>query len=208
MSAPESSPNTDGIHLQNTQDVEIQHSNISCGDDCVSMQTGCSKIHVQHINCGTGHGISLGGLGKDKSIACVSDVIIENISMQTTMYGVRIKTWQGGIGSIKNVSFSNIQVSDVKVPIIIDHYYCDKNFCKNQTGAVAISGVKFDQIIGTYSAQPIHLACSTAVPCTDVDLIDIQLKPSPGYQGFEQALCWNSYGKSQEPLVHQAWTVA
>ncbi|CAK9166044.1 unnamed protein product [Ilex paraguariensis] len=201
ISAPESSPNTDGIHLQNTQDVEIQHSNISCGDDCVSMQTGCSKIHVHHINCGPGHGISLGGLGKDKSIACVSDVIIENISMQTTMYGVRIKTWQGGIGSVKNVSFSNIQVSDVKVPIMIDQYYCDKNFCKNQTGAVAISGVKFDQIIGTYSAQPIHLACSNAVPCTDVDLIDIQLKPSPGYQGFEQALCWNSYGKSQEPLV-------
>lgn len=31
ISSPESSPNTDGIHLQNTQDVEIQHSNIGCG---------------------------------------------------------------------------------------------------------------------------------------------------------------------------------
>lgn len=31
ISSPENSPNTDGIHLQNTRDVEIQHSNIGCG---------------------------------------------------------------------------------------------------------------------------------------------------------------------------------
>ncbi|KAF3431228.1 hypothetical protein FNV43_RR25958 [Rhamnella rubrinervis] len=188
ISSPESSPNTDGIHLQNTQDVEIHNSNIGSGDDCVSIQTGCSNIHIHHINCGPGHGISIGGLGKDKTIACVSNIIVEDISIQNSLTGVRIKTWQGGIGSVKNVSFSNIQVSDVKVPIMIDQYYCDKNLCKNQTGAVGISGVKYDRIIGTYSVQPIHLACSNEIPCTDVDLIDIQLKPSTGYGGFHQAL--------------------
>ena len=31
ISSPENSPNTDGIHLQNTQDVEIHHSTIGCG---------------------------------------------------------------------------------------------------------------------------------------------------------------------------------
>ncbi|KAM7251713.1 hypothetical protein ACFE04_023596 [Oxalis oulophora] len=200
ISSPENSPNTDGIHLQNTQNVEIHHSNIGCGDDCVSIQTGCSNVHVHHINCGPGHGISLGGLGKDKSVACVSNVIVENISMQNTLYAVRIKTWQGGIGSVRNVTFSGIEVSDVKLPIMIDQYYCDKNICKNQTGAVAISGVKFDQIIGTYSAQPIHIACSNYIPCTKVDLINIQLKPSQTSLN-RQALCWNSYGKSQGPLV-------
>ncbi|XP_022775590.1 polygalacturonase At1g48100 [Durio zibethinus] len=201
ISSPESSPNTDGIHLQDTQDVEIQHSDIGCGDDCVSIQTGCSNVHIHHINCGPGHGISLGGLGKDQSVACVSDILVEKISLLNTLAGVRIKTWQGGMGSVKNVSFSNIQVSDVKVPIIIDQYYCDKNVCKNQTGAVAISGVKYDQIIGTYSVQPVHLACSNDIPCTDVDLTDIQLKPSFRYRGFYRALCWNSYGKSEAPLL-------
>ncbi|KAG5240801.1 polygalacturonase family protein [Salix suchowensis] len=202
INSPESSPNTDGIHLQNTKDVEIQHSNIGCGDDCVSIQTGCSNIHVHHISCGPGHGISLGGLGKDKSAACVSDIVVEKISLQNTLSGVRIKTWQGGVGSVKNVTFSNIEVSDVKYPVIIDQFYCDKKICKNQTDAVAISGVKYDRIIGSYSVQPLHLACSNDVPCTDVDLIDIQLKPSSdGFRGFRQALCWNSYGKSQAPLL-------
>lgn len=38
--------------------------------------------------------ISIGGLGKDKSVACVSDIIVEDISIQNTLAGVRIKTWQ------------------------------------------------------------------------------------------------------------------
>lgn len=105
---------------------------------------------------------------------------------------------------MRNVTFSNIRVSDVKVPITIDQYYCDKNVCKNQTGAVAISGVKFDQITGTYSAQPIHLACSNSIPCTDVDLVSIQLEPSPHDHGLQQALCWNSYGKSLGPLAPES----
>ncbi|XP_030496677.2 polygalacturonase At1g48100 [Cannabis sativa] len=205
ISSPENSPNTDGIHLQNSQDVEIHHSNIECGDDCVSIQTGCSNVHVHHMNCGPGHGISIGSLGKDKTVACVSNIVVENISLKNTLSGVRIKTWQGGIGSVKNVSFSNIQVSDVKVPIMIDQYYCDKNtYCKNQSGAVGISGIKYDKIIGTFSAQPIHLACSKEIPCIDVDLIDIQLSPSIGYNNrglLKQALCSNSYGKSEAPLV-------
>ncbi|XP_027152626.1 polygalacturonase At1g48100-like [Coffea eugenioides] len=201
ISAPETSLNTDGIHLQNSQDVEIHHSNIGCGDDCVSIQTGCSNVFVHHINCGPGHGISLGGLGKGGTVACVSNIIVDSIFMNNTLYGARIKTWQGGLGAVKNVSFSNIKVSDVKVPIMIDQYYCDKHICKNKTGAVAISGVKFDQITGTYSAQPLHLACSSSVPCSNVDLSAINLQPSLEFRGLRDALCWNSYGKSQAPLV-------
>ncbi|PWA95591.1 pectin lyase-like superfamily protein [Artemisia annua] len=201
--APGNSPNTDGIHLQNSRDVEIMHSNIGTGDDCVSIQTGCSNVHIHHITCGPGHGISLGGLGKDKSIACVSDILVENSNIQNTLYGARIKTWQGGIGLVKNVTFSNIQVENVNFPIVINQYYCDKSLCQNQTGSVAIKGVKFDRIIGTYSTQPIHLACSNDIPCTDIDLSDIQLKPSGPLGGsqLQHDLCWNSYGNTKGPLV-------
>ena len=38
--------------------------------------------------------LSLGGLGKDKSVACVSDILVENSNIQNTLYGARIKTWQ------------------------------------------------------------------------------------------------------------------
>lgn len=67
---------------------------LCAGDDCVSIQTGCSNVYIHDVNCGPGHGISIGGLGKDKTKACVSNITVRNINMRNTMTGVRIKTWQ------------------------------------------------------------------------------------------------------------------
>jgi len=64
------------------------------GDDCVSIQTGCSNIYIHNVNCGPGHGISIGGLGKENTKACVSNVTVRDVMMHNTMNGVRIKTWQ------------------------------------------------------------------------------------------------------------------
>ncbi|XVF84999.1 hypothetical protein PTKIN_Ptkin17bG0083800 [Pterospermum kingtungense] len=94
VSSPGDSPNTDGIHLQNSKDVLIHSSNLGCGDDCVSIQTGCSNVYIHNVNCGPGHGISIGSLGRDNTKACVSNITVRDIIMHNTMNGVRIKTWQ------------------------------------------------------------------------------------------------------------------
>lgn len=198
ISSPGNSPNTDGVHLQNSDDVEIHHSMIGCGDDCISMQTGCSDIRVHNINCGPGHGISIGGLGKDKTKACVSNVTVYDIAIQDALNGVRIKTWQGGSGSVRDVSFSNIQVSNVETPVVIDQFYCDNGRCPNQTSAVAISGITFSEIRGTYAYKAVHLACSDNIPCTGISLSDIELQPVDQVQ---YPLCWNTYVKSESPTI-------
>lgn len=64
------------------------------GDDCVSIQTGCTNVYIHDVNCGPGHGISIGGLGKESTKACVSNITVRDIVMRNTMNGVRIKTWQ------------------------------------------------------------------------------------------------------------------
>lgn len=46
ISSPEKSPNTDGIHLQNTRDVEIKHSNIGCGEKINHANTVGSPFHI------------------------------------------------------------------------------------------------------------------------------------------------------------------
>ncbi|KAF2588372.1 hypothetical protein F2Q70_00039929, partial [Brassica cretica] len=74
VSSPGDSPNTDGIHLQNTRDVLIHSTTLSCGDDCISIQTGCSNVYIHTVTCGPGHGISIGSLGKDSTKACVSNI--------------------------------------------------------------------------------------------------------------------------------------
>ncbi|XP_073048896.1 polygalacturonase At1g48100-like [Primulina eburnea] len=201
VSSPGDSPNTDGIHLQNSKEVLIRSSNIGCGDDCVSIQTGCTNIYVHNINCGPGHGISIGGLGKDNTKACVSNVTVRDVILQNTMNGVRIKTWQGGLGSVQGVQFSNIQVYEVQLPIVIDQYYCDKRSCKNQTTAVALSGINYENIRGTYTVKPVHFACSDILPCTDVTLTDIQLKPQQERYHMYDPYCWQTFGKLLTPTV-------
>lgn len=55
--APESSPNTDGIHIQGSSFVSIFNSNITTGDDCVSIGPGSNNLWIEEIKCGPGHGI-------------------------------------------------------------------------------------------------------------------------------------------------------
>ncbi|XAR48076.1 Polygalacturonase [Bertholletia excelsa] len=201
VSSPGDSPNTDGIHLQNSKDVIIRSSNLACGDDCVSIQTGCTNVYIHNVNCGPGHGISIGSLGKDATKACVANITVRDVNMHNTMNGVRIKTWQGGSGSVQGVLFSNIQVSEVQLPIVIDQYYCDKRTCKNQTSAVSLSGITYEKIRGTYTVKPVHLACSDNLPCVDVTLTDIELKPLQEQYHLYNVFCWHTFGQLNSPTV-------
>ncbi|KAF6165313.1 hypothetical protein GIB67_042729 [Kingdonia uniflora] len=201
ISSPADSLNTDGIHLQNSRDVLIHSTSLACGDDCISVQTGCSNINIHNVNCGPGHGISIGGLGKDNTKACVSNITVRDILMHNTMNGVRIKTWQGGSGSVQGVLFSNIQVSEVQLPIVIDQFYCDKKACKNQTSAVALSGITFEKIRGTYTVKPVHLACSDSLPCVDVTLTNVQLQPQQERYHLYDPFCWQTFGELSTPSV-------
>lgn len=108
---------------------------------------------------------------------------------------------QGGSGSVQGVMFSNIQVSEVQLPIVIDQYYCDKSRCKNQSSAVALSGITYERIRGTYTVKPVHFACSDILPCIDVTLNAIQLKPLQERYHLYDPFCWQTFGLLSTPTV-------
>ncbi|XP_010925884.1 polygalacturonase At1g48100 [Elaeis guineensis] len=201
ISSPGDSPNTDGIHLQNSIDVSIHHTDLGCGDDCISIQTGCSNVYIHNVNCGPGHGISIGGLGKDNTKACVSNITVRDVNMHNTMTGVRIKTWQGGSGSVQSIRFANIKVSEVQTPIIIDQFYCDRRSCKNQTAAVALSSIAYENIKGTFTVKPVHFACSDSMPCSDISLTEVELEPLQEQYHMYEPFCWQVYGELYTPTV-------
>ena len=51
------SPNTDGIHVQLSTDVEIRNASIKTGDDCIPIGPGTKNLWVERVTCGPGHGI-------------------------------------------------------------------------------------------------------------------------------------------------------
>ncbi|PIA60871.1 hypothetical protein AQUCO_00300408v1 [Aquilegia coerulea] len=195
IDSPALSPNTDGIHIQDTKGVGIYNSMITNGDDCVSIGPGCSEVAIENITCQHGHGISIGSLGVHHSQACVSNIYVNNVFIKNSDNGVRIKTWQGGMGSVAGIRFENVEMDNVKNCIIIDQYYCFTKGCQNETSAVYITDVSYKNIKGTYDVQtpPIHFACSDSVACTNITLSEVELLPKEGVL-VDDPFCWNAYG--------------
>ncbi|XWS58060.1 hypothetical protein CRYUN_Cryun08bG0002800 [Craigia yunnanensis] len=195
IKAPAQSPNTDGIHIENTNNVQIYNSIISNGDDCISIGAGCYDVDIINITCGPSHGISIGSLGIHNSRACVSNISVSDSVIQHSDNGVRIKTWQGGSGCVSKVKFHNIRVDAVRNPIIIDQYYCLTKNCSNQTSAIVINDISYSNIKGTYDVRSpaMRFACSDSIPCTNLTLTEVVLLPARG-QIEANPFCWNAYG--------------
>lgn len=108
---------------------------------------------------------------------------------------------QGGSGSAQSIRFSNIRVTEVQTPIVIDQFYCDKSSCKNQTSAVALSGIAYENIKGTYTVKPVHFACSDTSPCSDISLTGVELKPLQEQYHMYQPFCWQTFGELYTPTI-------
>lgn len=177
IQAPENSPNTDGIHIHSSHFVKITNSIIGTGDDCISIGDYTSNIDIANIACGPGHGISIGSLGKDKEVVDVENIHIHDSTLKGTTNGARIKTWQGGQGNIRHITFENLVFYAVDNPIIIDQNYCDvRGMCKEEKNGVKISDVLYKNIYGTSSSKiAINLNCSKSVPCSGITMENINL---------------------------------
>ncbi|KAF7807733.1 polygalacturonase-like [Senna tora] len=91
INAPATSPNTDGIHIGRSSEINIIDSFISTGDDYISLGDGSRDINVLRVTCGPGHGISVGCLGKFTYEEPVEVFIVKNCTFRnkTTEKGSR-----------------------------------------------------------------------------------------------------------------------
>ncbi|KAL2928006.1 hypothetical protein RDABS01_023324 [Bienertia sinuspersici] len=195
LTAPAESPNTDGIHISASTDVQVRDSIIRTGDDCISIVSNSSKVAITGLVCGPGHGHKYWELGKGNEWAEVDDVLVDGAYLTNTQNGVRIKTWQGGAGYVTRVTFQNVWMENVSNPIIVDQYYCDsRKPCKNQTSAVHVSRISYIGIKGTSASdEAIRFACSDSSPCQKLYMEDIKLLT---YSGVAMSYCWNAEGSS------------
>ncbi|KAL0013783.1 hypothetical protein SO802_000852 [Lithocarpus litseifolius] len=198
ITSPENSPNTDGIHIEASQNVLVNNSIIATGDDCVSIGDLASNINVSFVNCGPGHGISIGSLGKNGNSVKVENIHVKRVNFKGSTNGARIKTWQVGLGYARKISFEHITLQSVQNPIYIDQYYCDikgaRGNCAQKSTGVHISEVTYNDIVGTSSTYvAINLNCSQSVACTGITLSSIQIKSDKSGQQVISK-CTNAHG--------------
>ncbi|KAE9599251.1 putative glycosidase [Lupinus albus] len=141
ITAPSTSPNTDGIHVSHSINVKIFKSVIGTGDDCVSIIQGVNNVTINRVNCGPGHGISIGSLGKYQNELEVREVRVLNSTFVGTDNGLRIKTWPDKYpGAASHITFSDITMKNVKRPIIIDQeYQCSPANCNKKVSLISSS---------------------------------------------------------------------
>ncbi|XP_073025222.1 exopolygalacturonase-like [Primulina eburnea] len=200
ISAPRDSPNTDGIHISNADNITIIDAVIATGDDCISMGPGSTNINITRVLCGPGHGISIGSLGKYNDENDVNQITVRNCTLSNTDNGVRIKTWapSSSHNSVSDVTVSDIQINYSKNPIIIDQYYCPTSHCVyHGESEVAIKRVKFMGIRGvSASKEAVNIRCSKDQPCQDIEFSGLELTWSGSGQGAT-ATCLNADSKFQ-----------
>ncbi|XP_057431872.1 probable polygalacturonase At3g15720 [Lotus japonicus] len=190
--APEDSHNTDGIDISKSSNLLIENSKIETGDDCIAINSGSSFINITGVTCGPGHGISVGSLGRNGAYETVEEIHVKYSTFTGTTNGARIKTWMGGSGYARKITFEHIILIGARNPVIIDQQYHDYAI-SDLNSAVRVSDVTYYNFTGTSTSQDaITLNCDTNVGCIDIVLNDLNITFADG--GETLASCNNAHG--------------
>lgn len=127
---PFDSPNTDGVDPESCSNVRILGCTFDVGDDCIAIKSGteqtsqkspCQDIVISGCNMRHGHGGVV--LGSEMS-GSIRNVVITSCIFNQTDRGIRMKTRRGRGGTIENIIASNIVMTDILCPLVINSYYC------------------------------------------------------------------------------------
>ncbi|AUX73026.1 Endo-polygalacturonase [Erwinia pyrifoliae Ep1/96] len=127
INTPRDARNTDGIDPISSENVTIAHSNISTGDDNVAIKAYSHKgpaqnISVIHNTFSFGHGMSIGSETNG-----IYDVLVDDLTLNGTENGLRIKSDRSNAGEVDGVIYKNVTMTNVKNPIVIDTVYENKS---------------------------------------------------------------------------------
>ncbi|XP_015084093.1 polygalacturonase-like [Solanum pennellii] len=200
--APDFSPNTDGIHIQSSIGVIISGTSIQTGDDCISIGPATRNLWMNNIQCGPGHGVSIGSLARNYNEDGVQNVTLINSVFTGSDNGLRIKSWaRASTGFVTNINYQNIMMKNVDNPIIIDQNYCPNNQgCPSQASGIKINQVTYQNIFGTSTTQvAMNFECSPSNPCSEIKIQDIKLTYLNNKKA--QSICKNIKGNTEGVIL-------
>ncbi|ESZ92752.1 hypothetical protein SBOR_6864 [Sclerotinia borealis F-4128] len=133
--------NTDGFGVTATN-VHISDPIIYNGDDACAVQSGSHNVLFEKATIGyQSHGLSIGSLGQNQaSFANVSNIHFRDVTVVDAVYAARFKSWIGGQGIAKNITWENIRVYNVTFPIFVTQTYYNQGSNATQLEPGQITG--------------------------------------------------------------------
>lgn len=177
---PESSPNTDGIHLAG-RDLLIDHCTVSNGDDNIVINTGNSGPETSDIaitNCilGTGHGCSIGSF-TSASGKGIKNVKVSGLVFNGTGAGINLKSAPGRGGVVQNLEYSNLVMNNVASPFTISSYYGTVG----NAGATGSSRITPTVVNAYNTTPPVALNSSFLPEWKNITISDVTIAGSVNY---------------------------
>jgi polygalacturonase len=108
------SHNTDACDVSGSH-VLIQDCDVSVGDDNFTCGGGTSDVRITHCTYGNGHGVSIGS----PTAGGVSDITVEDCTFTNTEAGIRIKSDRDRGGTVERMTYRNLKMTNVGIPILI-----------------------------------------------------------------------------------------
>ncbi len=115
------SHNTDACNVTG-KNIVIKNCDISTGDDNYTCGGGTSNVLITNNKYGYGHGVSIGS----PTSGGVSNITVENCTFTNTECGIRIKSDRDRGGTVQNLTYKNLKMTNVQFPILIYAAYGTK----------------------------------------------------------------------------------
>ncbi|OTB05380.1 glycoside hydrolase family 28 protein [Hypoxylon sp. CI-4A] len=154
--------NTDAFDVGSSDGVKIVGANVKNQDDCLAINSG-SNIEFTDGTCSGGHGLSIGSVG-GRSNNDVSNVVISGSTIANSQNGVRIKTVYDATGSVKNVTYSDITLSNITdYGIVIEQDYENGSPTGEPTTGVPITELTLNGVTGSVAddATEVYILCGS-----------------------------------------------
>jgi len=119
--APANSPNTDGIDPSQCDSVMITNCTVNNGDDDIAIKAAglCQGVYVKNCHFFNGHGLSIGS----ETYGGMTRLTVDSCTFNGTTNGIRLKSYVGDGGAMTNLKYSNITMTNVTNPLVIDLTY-------------------------------------------------------------------------------------
>ncbi len=122
IDTPKDARNTDGLDPSASKNITVTHSYIRTGDDNIAIKGGAgpvTQMSVVHNHFFYGHGMSIGS----ETNAGVNHVVVEDLSLDGTESGIRIKSNITRGGLVEEVTYRDVCIRNSNHPIQLDTAY-------------------------------------------------------------------------------------
>lgn len=125
--APSNAPNTDGLDPSGWNYL-ITHCTFDVGDDCIAIKASqrppsgrpsCENFTITDCTFKHGHGMSIGS----QTRGGLRNLVVRDCTFEGTEAGIRMKSSRGIGGLVEDLTYDNLTMKNVKVPIYITSYY-------------------------------------------------------------------------------------